>query len=121
MSGNVLLVDDDQSLAETLAKAMTQRGFSVTYRTSAVEGLALLDEQDFDVVVTDLHKRGNAKPSSAEKLLNTIRSTLTHKEQPPSEAEAILALLQSRGFASVLDGKVTGYHLPPRYDAVNPA
>ncbi len=58
MTGHVLIVDDDQSMAETLTKAMTRRGFVVSWRTSAAEGLALLDEQDFDVVVTDLHMEG---------------------------------------------------------------
>jgi two-component system, NtrC family, response regulator AtoC len=58
MTGNVLIVDDDQSMAETLTKAMTRRGFVVTWKTSAVDALRLLDEQDFDVMVTDLHMEG---------------------------------------------------------------
>src|ERR1700742_418331 len=58
MTGNVLIVDDDQSMAETLAKAMTRRGFVVTWQTSGADALKLLDEQDFDVVVTDLHMEG---------------------------------------------------------------
>jgi two-component system response regulator HydG len=58
MTGDVLIVDDDQSMAETLTKAMTRRGFVVTWRTSAADALKLLDEQDFDVVVTDLHMEG---------------------------------------------------------------
>ncbi len=58
MSGNILIVDDDQSLLETLSKAMTQRGFVMTARTSAADALELLEEHDFDVVVTDLHMEG---------------------------------------------------------------
>jgi two-component system response regulator HydG len=58
MTGDVLIVDDDQSMAETLTKAMTRRGFVVTWKTSAADALKLLDEQDFDVVVTDLHMEG---------------------------------------------------------------
>ena len=58
MTGHVLIVDDDQAMAETLTKAMTRRGFAVEWRTTAAEGLALLDEKDFDVVVTDLHMEG---------------------------------------------------------------
>jgi two-component system response regulator HydG len=45
-------------VAETLTKAMTRRGFVVTWKTSAADALTLLDEQDFDVVVTDLHMEG---------------------------------------------------------------
>jgi len=58
MTGHVLIVDDDQSMAETLAKAMTRRGFVVAWKTSAADALKLLDEQDFDAVVTDLHMEG---------------------------------------------------------------
>jgi two-component system, NtrC family, response regulator AtoC len=58
MTGNVLIVDDDQSMAETLTKAMMRRGFVVTWKTSAADALKLLEEQDFDVVVTDLHMEG---------------------------------------------------------------
>jgi two-component system response regulator HydG len=58
MTGHVLIVDDDQSMAETLTKAMTRHGFVVAWTTSAIEALKLIDEQDFDVVVTDLHMEG---------------------------------------------------------------
>ncbi len=57
-TGNILIIDDDQSVAETLMKATTRRGFAVSWKTSAREGLELLEEQDFDVVVTDLHMPG---------------------------------------------------------------
>jgi two-component system response regulator HydG len=58
MSGHILIVDDDTGMTETLAKAMGRRGFVVTSRSSAAEGLIALDEQDFDVIVTDLHMDG---------------------------------------------------------------
>lgn len=77
------------------------------------QGLLTREEQ-LALVVANLHKRGNGKPGSEEKLLNTIRSALTHKEQPAGDAEALLALLQARGLVSMLEGKVTGYHLPTR-------
>jgi two-component system response regulator HydG len=58
MSGKVLIVDDDQSMCETLAAAMSRRGFVVAWKSSALDALALIDHQDFDVVVTDLHMDG---------------------------------------------------------------
>ena len=54
MTGNVLVVDDDQSMVETLTRAMTGGGFVVTRKTSAADALKLLDARDFVVVVTDL-------------------------------------------------------------------
>ena len=54
-TGRLLVIDDDASLCETVATAMGRRGFAVTWRTSPLEGLRLLDEMDFDTVITDLH------------------------------------------------------------------
>jgi two-component system response regulator AtoC len=58
MSPRVLLVDDDRSLCEWVESALTKRGLTVTWRTSADEGFALLDAEDFDVVIADLNMRG---------------------------------------------------------------
>jgi two-component system response regulator HydG len=69
MTGSVLIVDDDQSMAETLTKAMTRRGFVVTSRTSGSEALHLLEEQDFDVVVTDLHMEGMSGLALCERIV----------------------------------------------------
>jgi two-component system, NtrC family, response regulator AtoC len=58
MPGRVLIVDDDQSLGETMEAALRRANFQATARTNADEALALLDQQDFDVVVTDLNMDG---------------------------------------------------------------
>jgi hypothetical protein len=71
------------------------------------------DEQ-VDLIVLDLQKRGNAKPGSREKLLNTIRSALTGKDSPPSDAELVLQQLEVRGLVTLLEGKVSSYQLPTR-------
>jgi DNA-binding NtrC family response regulator len=58
MSGQVLIVDDDSSMSETLTRAMNRRGFVATAKGSAEDALQALEEQDFDVIVTDLHMDG---------------------------------------------------------------
>ena len=55
VAGNILIVEDDTALAETLSRALGMRGFAVTTRASGLEALTLLESQDFDVVITDLH------------------------------------------------------------------
>jgi DNA-binding NtrC family response regulator len=50
----VLLVDDDLDLCKTLEVGLSRRDFQVSFRTSEREALALLDAEDFDVVLTDL-------------------------------------------------------------------
>src|SRR5580698_1253317 len=54
MTNRVLLVDDDRALCETLEAGLVRRDLSVTWCTSGDEALSLLDQGDFDVIVTDL-------------------------------------------------------------------
>jgi hypothetical protein len=67
----------------------------------------------FDLVVADLHKRGNHRPGTAEKLLNTIRAHLDQLENAGHEAEAVLKELSERSFVTVAENRVT-YALPAK-------
>ena len=55
VQGQILIIDDDQSMCEVLETALSAHGFDVTSRRSADEGLRVLNEKDFDVVVTDVN------------------------------------------------------------------
>lgn len=65
------------------------------------------------LVLADLHKRGNARPATVEKLLNTIRSKLTQVGDTGDHAETILSELSARDIVTVSEKKVT-YALPPK-------
>ena len=54
----VLVVDDDRGMCAMLVEELTARGFAVTSRTSADEAFALIHDEEFGVVVTDLHMKG---------------------------------------------------------------
>jgi two-component system response regulator AtoC len=56
----VLLVDDDRSLTETLELGLARRGCVTSSSASAAEALATLAARDFDVVVTDLNMKGGS-------------------------------------------------------------
>ncbi len=58
MSARVLVLDDDRDMCEMLAAALAREQYAVDWRTAAVEGLTLLESEDFDVVVTDLNLGG---------------------------------------------------------------
>jgi two-component system response regulator HydG len=58
MEARVLIVDDDQSMCETLEEALSHLGLKTASRTSAAEASALLAVEDFDVVLTDLNMKG---------------------------------------------------------------
>jgi DNA-binding NtrC family response regulator len=53
-SGRVLVVDDDRETCELVQEVLEHEGFKVTALTSALDALASVVEEDFDVVLTDL-------------------------------------------------------------------
>ncbi|MFO0913828.1 MAG: sigma-54 dependent transcriptional regulator [Pirellulales bacterium] len=50
----VLVVDNDASHAQTMAETLERVGYHCTVATSGPEGARLIDQQNFDVVITDL-------------------------------------------------------------------
>lgn len=54
----VLLVEDDRDLRDTLALALRQFGLEVIEAGSGLEGIQRFNEEEFDVVVTDLKMPG---------------------------------------------------------------
>jgi len=54
MDGNILVVDDDRATCEMLAADLGQKGFSISWKTSAEDAIKLLSEENFDAVLTDM-------------------------------------------------------------------
>ncbi|HEX6963821.1 MAG TPA: sigma-54 dependent transcriptional regulator [Lacipirellula sp.] len=53
----VLVIDDDAAHAEAMADSLTRVGYECTMATSAQDGIAMLERDDFEVVVTDLRMK----------------------------------------------------------------
>ncbi|HNT36028.1 MAG TPA: sigma-54 dependent transcriptional regulator, partial [bacterium] len=58
LSGNVLLVEDDQRYAERLKRNLELEGYQVTAALDGHEALTLLENRSFDLVLTDLKMPG---------------------------------------------------------------
>lgn len=54
MKWELLLIEDEESLLELLAELLTEDDISVTTASNGQEGLALMKERHFDVVVSDI-------------------------------------------------------------------
>src|ERR1700744_4971462 len=50
----VLVVDDDEPHAHAVAESLERVGYECVVATSGREGLRLIEEQVFDIVITDL-------------------------------------------------------------------
>lgn len=50
----ILVVDDDKTLAQTIAESLERRGHECTVATSGKAGAARIEQGEFDVVLTDL-------------------------------------------------------------------
>ena len=57
-AARVLVVDDDAEMCRFLQTALGKRGFAATVSTSGDDAFARLDQEDFDVVLTDVAMRG---------------------------------------------------------------
>ena len=54
ISGRILVIDDDLSLRQTLARILHRAGFEVITAADAAEGLALLSQQTLDLIYMDI-------------------------------------------------------------------
>lgn len=54
LSGSVLLVDDDQSIRDTLSVVLKGHGHKVKCAASAAEALEALKQEDFDILLVDI-------------------------------------------------------------------
>jgi DNA-binding NtrC family response regulator len=54
MTGKILIVDDDQSLCETIQMDLKRHGYSTVWTTSGEDAVALFEKDDFDCALVDL-------------------------------------------------------------------
>lgn len=54
VEGHILIIDDEASLRQTMARILQRTGYEVTTAADAKEGLALLSQHIFDLVYSDI-------------------------------------------------------------------
>lgn len=54
MAKNILLVEDEETLRESIKRIFAKEGFTIDAAGSAEQGLALLDGTSYDVIITDI-------------------------------------------------------------------
>ena len=51
---NILVIDDEESIARLFAIVLTKHGFNVETAADGLKGIKKLNESNFDVVITDI-------------------------------------------------------------------
>ena len=88
---SVLLVEDEQSIAEPFAQALARNGFQPMIARTAAEALRLGREQHLDIVLLDLTlPDGDGRDMCRElRRISTSRSSCSPREAPsPTESWA---------------------------------
>src|SRR5215472_11184676 len=70
----ILIVEDERSFAKLLARCLEREGISVEVATSLEQGLARAEQEDFEVVLTDLYLGSG----TALELLASLRPSQPH-------------------------------------------
>lgn len=58
MPGKILMIDDDRRLCEELKETLEREGYHFSYCMEGIEGIALLEKDQFDLLILDLKLPG---------------------------------------------------------------
>ena len=72
----ILVVDDDDNVREALSAILSERGRTVDTARDGIEALALLNQNAYDVILSDLNMPGLDGPALYE-ALRAMRHTTT--------------------------------------------
>lgn len=53
-SGKLLVIDDESIVRTSCKRVLSPEGYEVMLASNAIEGISLMEEEQFDVVLTDL-------------------------------------------------------------------
>jgi two-component system NtrC family sensor kinase len=77
--GRILLVDRDESVLEAVGTILRGRDHRVQTARNILEALALLEKEDFDLVVADLHVSDGANGGGLSEWLARHKPALSHR------------------------------------------
>jgi len=100
----VLVVDDDEGHAKAVAESLERVGYDCVVATSGSEGLRLIEEQVFDIVITDLIMEG---VDGMEVLARAKR------ELPDAEVVILTGHSTIKGAVSAMQAGASNYLIKP--------
>ena len=96
--GQLLVVDDEESLRITTAAILEKEGYVVDTASSGDEAITLLGEKDYDLVLTDLHMEGGDGLSVLNQIRRNSPLTISVVLTGFASVESAIAALQEGAY-----------------------
>jgi DNA-binding response OmpR family regulator len=104
ISGHILIIDDEATLRQTMARILQQAGFEVTTAENGEQGLDFLKTSNFDMVYMDIRMPGLAGPDVLK---------LIHASYPSLPVVLVTAQPDLNSALDALRSGATDYMLKP--------
>src|ERR1051326_5065804 len=98
VGGHVLIIDDEESLRITTAAILEQEGYLVETASSGNDAVALLEDSEFDLVLTDLHMEGGDGLSVLAEIRRRAPLTISVVLTGFASVESAIAALQQGAY-----------------------
>jgi signal transduction histidine kinase len=96
--GRLLVVDDEESLRITTAAIFEKEGYTVDTASSGDEAIALLNQAEYDLVLTDLHMEGGDGLSVLSQIRSHAPLTISVVLTGFASVESAIAALQEGAY-----------------------
>jgi signal transduction histidine kinase len=94
----LLVVDDEENLRITTAAILEKEGYTVDTAASGNEAIALLENTDYDLVLTDLHMEGGEGLAVLNEIRRTAPFTISIVLTGFASVESAIAALQEGAY-----------------------
>lgn len=105
MAKNILVIDDDRMVLLTLKRLLVKEGYKVSTALSGQEALKLIEQIDFDLVISDL----KMPMMNGIETLKKIREYLTQNKKDPVPEVIITGYAKEDIYQDALALNAAGY------------
>lgn len=74
MPKRILLIDDEELITRTLANAFEREGYEVLVAKSGSDAIAIAEEEDFDLIVSDIRMPGLSGVEAVKEVLQIFKN-----------------------------------------------
>lgn len=72
MPKKILIIDDEELITRTLANALERQGYEVLVAKTGADAIAMAEEEDFDLIISDIRMPGLNGVETVKKVLEAM-------------------------------------------------